>query len=84
MFHTSYGIIFNCAVDEHQGDGLMATKSGSPSRVAVLLVALVALANFVLGIYHLTHQGWRSGVTELSATTALVIAIMFISRAQRG
>lgn len=51
-------------------------------KAGLVIIAFAASIVFVLGIYHLTHQGLRSGVIELSMTTLLSISGYLMSRHQ--
>jgi hypothetical protein len=54
-------------------------KSRYFGRIGIALVVLVALVDFILGIYHLTHHGLGSGITELVSASLLATAGYLIS-----
>jgi len=51
--------------------------------VAIALIVVVGLTDFGLGIYHLTHEGVGSGVTEVIMAVALGVAAHLIIKAQK-
>jgi hypothetical protein len=57
------------------------TRRNRLSRAGLAMVAVVALLDLYLGIYHLTHHGLGSGITELVSVSLLVIAGYLISQA---
>jgi predicted acyltransferase len=56
-----------------QGGRDSAAKRNGQRQVGLIIISLAALVVFSLGIYHLTHEGLRSGVVELSMSGLLVI-----------
>jgi hypothetical protein len=63
---------------QHTGDSVIMFDRYIKAGLAI--IALAASIVFVLGIYHLTHEGLRSGVIELSMTTLLAISGYLMSR----
>jgi hypothetical protein len=59
-------------------------KSSHFRRLGLALIGVVALVDFALGIYHLTHHGLGSGITELVLVSLLVTAVHLISQAQKS
>ena len=56
-------------------------KSGRLLRIAITIIILIAIAEFTIGIYHLTHRGRGSGVTEPISAFLLLAGIGLVSRA---
>jgi hypothetical protein len=65
---------------QHIGDSVMMFDHYRKAGLAI--IALAASVVLVLGIYHLTHEGLRSGVIELSMTTLLAVSGYLMSRHQ--
>jgi hypothetical protein len=65
---------------QHIGDSVMMFDRYRKAGLAI--IALAASVVLVLGIYHLTHEGLRSGVIELSMTTLLAVSGYLMSRHQ--
>lgn len=65
---------------QHIGDSV--TMFNRYRKAGLAIIALAASVVLVLGIYHLTHEGLRSGVIELSMTTLLAISGYLVSRRQ--
>jgi len=55
------------------------TKRSRLGQAGIAIVAVVALVDFILGIYHLTHHGLGSGITELVSASLLATAGYLIS-----
>jgi hypothetical protein len=51
-------------------------------KAGLAVIALAASVVFITGIYHLTHEGLRSGVIELSMTILLAISGYLMSQYQ--
>jgi hypothetical protein len=65
---------------QHIGDSVMMFDRYRKAGLAI--IALAASVVLVLGIYHMTHEGLRSGVIELSMTTMLAVSDYLMSRHQ--
>jgi hypothetical protein len=62
---------------QHIGDSVLVSNRYRKAGLAI--IALATSVVLFLGIYHLTHEGLRSGVIELSMTTLLAISGYLIS-----
>jgi len=49
-----------------------------PLRAAVVIDAAIAITLFGLSLYHFTHEGWRSGVSELVSALSLLAAACLV------
>ena len=56
----------------------------STRQASLYVIAAAASVVLCLGVYHLTHQGLRSGVIELSMTGLLVILGYLIGQPQKN
>jgi len=65
---------------QHIGDSV--TMFNRYRRTGLITIALATCVVLFLGIYHLTHEGLRSGIIELSMASLLVISGYLISRRQ--
>ena len=60
------------------------TKSGRLLRIGITIIIMIAATEFAIGIYHLTHQGRGSGITEPISALLLVTGICLASRAMKN
>lgn len=67
---------------------MLGVMDDSSSRALALsgagLVALAALGALLLGIYHVTHQGYVSGTIEPVASAVLVGGLVLVRKARRA
>jgi hypothetical protein len=63
---------------QHTAESMMAFRRYL--RAILAIIALSASVVFYLSIYHLTHEGLRSGIIELSMTVLLAVSGYLISR----
>ena len=52
-------------------------------RIAIAITVMIAVGEFALGIYHLTHRGPGSGITEPVSAVLLITATCLVSRAMK-
>lgn len=54
------------------------------SVIQIILVGIVGFLTFAYGIYHLTHQGTRSGTLELISLVLLMLALFLPHETKRS
>ena len=59
------------------------TESQRRLRIAITITIMIAVGEFALGIYHLTHRGPGSGTTEPISAVLLITATCLVSRAMK-
>jgi hypothetical protein len=60
---------------------MSSVKKSGLLRIAITIIIVIAITEFAMGIYHLTHRGRGSGVTEPISALLLLTGIWLASRA---
>jgi hypothetical protein len=57
----------------------LSTKSSWFHRPELVIVGIICSGFLYLGVYHLTHQGLPSGITELSMASLLAMTLYLLT-----